>query len=137
MTRPPRSRIPALVALVSGWIVLALIVGHAPVPARTACTFLFAAFCPGLALRSLTPARDFLERLVFTIAVSLSIGALVTMSLALSHHFTTELTVAVLAAVTSCLALVDLVLVGRASRAALEVPHSPGSAVPEIAARRR
>lgn len=128
-TRPP-SRLPALVALVSGWVLLALVVGHAPVPVRTAATFLVVGFCPGMAMRELVPARDFLERLVYTVALSLSVAVLVTLGLALVHSLTLEFDAAVFAAVTSALALVDLAVGGRLghrrppSAVAASAPHA-------------
>lgn len=90
----------------SGWVVVALELAHAPTASRTAATFLFAFFAPGLAVVLVLKSRDFLEQVVLSIALSLAIDVLVTESLALAHRFTGLLASLVLASLTSAISLV-------------------------------
>lgn len=120
----PSGRALDVLLLVSGWVLLALVEGGAPVPLRLVCTFAFVAFGPGLSLRRWLPADGALETFVQSIAASLSLAVLVTLVLALDHALTDVRALVILAALSSLVALADLVRTWRTARALRsEAPH--------------
>ncbi|HEV3173233.1 MAG TPA: hypothetical protein VGZ32_22995 [Actinocrinis sp.] len=97
----------------SGWLALAATALPAGTPPRVIISFVFLLVCPGAAATRLGDAalrrsRQRLGRLelfVLTIALSLSIGALVAEAFLLTHSFSPTRTLVVLAAFTSIAAL--------------------------------
>jgi uncharacterized membrane protein len=108
-----RPRYLHLALAASGWLALAATALPAGSPPRVIISFAFLLVCPGAAATRLGDAglglfRQRLGRLevfVLTIALSLSIGALVAEAFFLTHSFTTTRTLVVLAAFTSIAAL--------------------------------
>lgn len=106
---PPRLGLAA-----SGWLALAATALPDGSPARIAIAFTFILLCPGAAAvrlgtavldRGRDHAMDLLEAGVLTVAVSLSIGALVGEAFFVSHSFTTTRAIVALAAITTAAAL--------------------------------
>ena len=101
---------------VSGWVALAATTLPAADPLRVLVVTLFLVLCPGAAaVRLAAPAPDprnrsaaVLETGVLTVALSLSIGALVAEGFFLSRSFSTARAVAVLAVLTTLMALLGL-----------------------------
>lgn len=103
----------SVAAFLYGWVVLLIVSVGAPVPLRTLAVFSFAALGPALALRRFLPGRDHLERLVISVAVSLSIAVMITLALALGHVFSARLAIACIAAFDSLAVIADLAVGGR------------------------
>jgi len=99
----------------SGWVALAATVLPAGAAARVLITTLFLLACPGLAaMRWIRPNRPpldpvrvaALEAGVLAVLLSLALSALVAEALFLSHAFSADRALLVLASLTSVLALV-------------------------------
>jgi|GEM_PF-3026062 uncharacterized membrane protein len=95
-----------LLLALSGWVAVAIVASHAPVPLRTIAVFGFSASGPGLALTAFLERRDRLERFVLAVALSLSVASLVSEAFALAHRFTAPTTLVTLAALTTVLVAV-------------------------------
>ncbi len=108
-TRGPGSwSIPLLLAA-SGWVVLAVTTGAGYSPFRAVAIFAFVLVCPGLALVRLLPVRDFLERLVLAVALSMSIAALIAEAADINNVLQASHVLVVLAAICSGAALTELI----------------------------
>jgi uncharacterized membrane protein len=107
MPRSQRLRSGALSLLlaVSGWIVLGLVIAHAPATTRIIAVFGFILVCPGAALVRLLPLRDLLERAVLSVAIGLSLAALTGEAAALGRPAQARLVLIVLASVCTAAAL--------------------------------
>ncbi len=113
---PQPSRRPTLALALSGWIALAATTVSAVPALRAVVTSVFLLLCPGLALvlsaQALLARRghrlDRLEAVVFTVALSLSVDALVAVGFHLTGSFTPVRATAVLAALTTAGALFAL-----------------------------
>lgn len=100
--KPPRRvRIRHLLLAVSGWLALAAFTYLPPgMPVRVLAVFAFVLCCPGLAVSGLLTA-DRLQRWVLTVALSISLGVLVTVAFNELHDDSAVQRLAVLASVTT------------------------------------
>lgn len=105
---------PRLGLAAAGWLALAATALPAGSPPRVIVTFAFVLICPGAATVRLAQAvlrkagsrpMDPLESFVLAVALSLSLGALVSEALFLAQGFTTARAIFVLAVFTSIAAL--------------------------------
>jgi uncharacterized membrane protein len=103
-----RSRVLSLLLAVSGWIVLGLVIAHAPTAARIIAVFGFILVCPGAALVRLIPLRDLLERAVLSVATGLSLATLTGEAAALGRPTQARLVLIVLASVCTAAALAKM-----------------------------
>lgn len=108
--QPPRraSRgIPLLLAA-AGWVVLGItaIAGHDAF--RFLAVLGFTLVCPGAAVVRLLPLRSFLERAVLTVALGLSLGAIVSEVVAVGRILDPALVLVILASVATGAAAIDL-----------------------------
>ncbi|GAB2515590.1 hypothetical protein GCM10027167_17700 [Nocardia heshunensis] len=94
----------------SGWLALAAVAYlPADTPLRIAAVFGFVLLGPGFAISGLLSSGDRLERWVLTVALSLSLGLLVTVGFTELRDSSVDQRLAVLAAVTTMATLVDIV----------------------------
>jgi uncharacterized membrane protein len=103
-----RWSIPLLLAA-SGWVVLAVTTGAGYSPYRAVAVFAFVLVCPGLAVVRLLPVRDFLERLVLAVALSMSIAALIAETADINDVLQPTHVLVVLAVICSGAAVTELV----------------------------
>jgi uncharacterized membrane protein len=115
-SRRRQSRVIPLLLAVSGWITLGIVAVGGPAALRIFAVFAFTLICPGTAIVRLLPLRDWLERAVVTVALSLSFGALVGEAAGISHRTQPSLVLIVLASICTAAALAELVEGGRARR---------------------
>jgi len=99
--------IPVALAL-SGWAVLAVTIWLPAQPARSIAVFAFVLVVPGIAVIRLLPPREFLERAVLAIALSMSLALLVAEATAIAHILRPTLALAILAAVCSAAAIIEM-----------------------------
>jgi uncharacterized membrane protein len=99
--------IPVTLA-VSGWLVLAITIWVDQQPVRSIAVFAFVLTVPGIAVIRLLPPRDFLERAVLAIALSMSLAAVVAEAVAIAHILRPTLVLAILAAVCSAAAVLEM-----------------------------
>ncbi|MDR0341917.1 MAG: hypothetical protein LBI49_02180 [Nocardiopsaceae bacterium] len=106
---PGRSRrgIPLLLAA-SGWIALGItaIAGHDPF--RFLVVLGFTLVCPGAAVARLLPLRSFLERAVLSVALGLSLAAIVSEAVAIGRILDPAIVLVILASLCTGAAAVDL-----------------------------
>lgn len=117
--RKPSSSTWALAA--SGWITLGLTHLPAANPVRATTVFVFFLVCPGLALSSWVRVRG-VERWTLAIALSISVGLLLSTAMTLLRDGSFGLHIGILAAVTTVAAL------GCPSPAAATAVAPPGKA---------
>jgi uncharacterized membrane protein len=96
----------------SGWLTLT-VVNHLNVdspfsPVRTSVVFAFVLACPGLAIARLLPLRERVEILVVAIALSISLGLLVSVAFTVARAGSTTDRLLVLASITSVAAGIDM-----------------------------
>lgn len=128
---------------VSGWVALAATALPAANPLRVLLVTAFLLVCPGAAAVRLAAAdrdrrrrgQELLESWVLTVALSLSIGALVAEGFFLSRSFTTVRAIAVLAALTTLMALAAAVGRPRPRRSRAAGPGPAPGSPPERARR--
>ncbi|HEY6275761.1 MAG TPA: hypothetical protein VIX86_05475 [Streptosporangiaceae bacterium] len=104
--------IPVALA-VSGWAALAVTIWVQQQPARSIAVFAFILTAPGIAVIRLLPPREFLERAVLAIALSLSLAALVAEAVAIAHILRPTLVLSILAGVCSAAAVTEMVREAR------------------------
>jgi hypothetical protein len=102
-----RLRVPLFLA-VSGWVVLGLTVVVGPGPIRWIAVFAFALLGPGTAVIRLLPLRDFLERAVLAVALSLSLVTLTAEAVAIAHILSAVPVLVILASICTAAALVEI-----------------------------
>jgi hypothetical protein len=102
-----RLRVPLFLA-VSGWAVLGLTVVAGPGPIRWIAVFAFALLGPGTAVIRLLPLRDFLERAVLAVALSLSLATLTAEAVAIAHILSAVPVLVILASICTTAALVEI-----------------------------
>jgi uncharacterized membrane protein len=102
-----RLRVPLFLA-VSGWVVLGLTVVVGPGPIRWIAVFAFALLGPGTAVIRLLPLRDFLERAVLAVALSLSLVTLTAEAVAIAHILSAVPVLVILASICTAAALVGI-----------------------------
>ena len=103
-----RWAIPLLLA-VSGWVVLGITLIEPISKFRTFAVFTFALIGPGTALIRLLSFRDFLERAILAIALSISLAVLTVEFDAIGHPLQTSLVLAVLASICTGASVAELV----------------------------
>ena len=103
-----RQVIPLLLA-VSGWLVLGITAIGGLQAVRLLAVFAFVLAGPGTALVRLLPTREFLERAVLAVAISLSLAALVAELAYIGHVLQPAAVLVALAAVCSAAAAVELI----------------------------
>jgi uncharacterized membrane protein len=94
---------------VSGWLVLGITAVAGQSIIRPFAVFAFAFFGPGLAVLRLLRIRDLLERLVLTLALSLSIVVLVAEKTAVGQSMEPTRVLVVLAVICTGAALIELI----------------------------
>jgi hypothetical protein len=87
-----------------GWVTLALTYLPAGTPVRVTAVYLFGLAGPGFAIAGLV-VRDSAERCVLTVAISASLGVLISVAMTLLHNDSSSLPIAALAAVTTVAAI--------------------------------
>ena len=106
---PPENRTAiSLLIGVSGWAVLGITTLTGPGLVRSIAVFAFALIVPGLAVTRLLPLRDAPLRTVLSIALSMSLSALVAEALAIAHRLRPALALIVLATLCTAAAAADV-----------------------------
>lgn len=85
--------------LVTGGCFASIAIGRSS-PVRVVLTMSFLLFVPGLALAEALEIRDLAQRVAIGTIASLGVEALVAVALVYAHAFSTELAIAILAALT-------------------------------------
>jgi uncharacterized membrane protein len=106
------SAIPVTLVL-SGWAVLAVTIWVPPQPARSIAVFAFVLTGPGIAVIRLLPPKEFLERAVLAIALSMSLAALVAVATSVAHILHPALALAILAVICSGAAVTEMMRSGN------------------------
>ena len=87
---------------------LGLTVVAGPGPIRWIAVFAFALLGPGTAVIRLLPLRDFLERAVLAVALSLSLATLTAEAAAIAHILSAVPVLVILASICTTAALVEI-----------------------------
>ncbi|WP_200210972.1 hypothetical protein [Micromonospora coerulea] len=106
---PSRTPWPALVTLLAGGGVLALVVSDGPSILRAVSVPAYIAVAPGLACARLIRIPDGLSRFVIGVALSLALGVLVAQGMIHLHRWSPLLGLSTLTAVASLASLTELV----------------------------
>ncbi|MFU8851169.1 hypothetical protein ACNAW0_09330 [Micromonospora sp. SL1-18] len=99
---------PALVTLVAGDAILALVLWDVPGILRTVSVLGYLSVAPGLACARLIRIPDGLSRFVVGVALSLALGVLVAQGMIHLHLWTPLLGIATLTVIASLVALIEL-----------------------------
>lgn len=101
---------PQWVLMSSGWITLLCMQYLAPGSlGRTLAVFGFVLLCPGLAVAGLLPTRESVERWVLAVALSMSLGLLVSVAFTVARNESVTLRIGTLALITTTAVIADAV----------------------------
>lgn len=118
---PPPPPWPALVILLAGPGVLALVVWDGPSALRAVSVLAYLAVVPGLACVRLIRMSDGLSRFVIGVALSLALGILVAQGMIHLHRWSPLLGLSTLTGIASLAALTELAVDVRGHRRRREV----------------